>query len=189
MPGVVHPAVSTEHVVTRGEHKDHWTRVSAGQARHVSNVAPYQVQGQRVVSVTATGNRTMRHVATPEVEHSPDPPLTRLTVRLDPLRLEDILPGARILLEDTGAGLAIPAPQPQLGWSEAVCLEPVMCTADCTDVHSPGHTSSRTWQGWPPPTSVSPPRSAGTGYVYCELYRSTLTWRSTRVWARGAAGG
>ena len=92
MPGIVHPAVSTEHVVARGEHKDHRTRVSAGQARHVSNVAPYQVQGQRVVSLTATGNRTMRHVATPEVEHSPDTLLTRLTVGLDPLRLEDILP-------------------------------------------------------------------------------------------------
>ena len=121
-PGVIHPTVCTENVVTRGEHKDHGTRVGAGQAGHVSDVAPYQVQSKCVVSVTATGYRTMRHVATPEVEHSPDRPLTRLTVGLDPLRLEDILPGAGILLEDAGAGLTISASQPQLGGREAVCL-------------------------------------------------------------------
>ena len=29
--GLVHPAVSTEYVLTRGEHQDHGTRVSTGQ--------------------------------------------------------------------------------------------------------------------------------------------------------------
>ena len=107
-------------MVTRGEHQDHLARVSAGQTGNVSNVAPEQVQGQSVVSITATGS--VSHVTTPEVELSPGRPLTRLTVGFNPLRTEDVLPGAGILLEDAGAGLTISAAQPQLGRSEAVCL-------------------------------------------------------------------
>ena len=50
--GVVHPAVSTKYVVTRGEHQDHGTRVSTDKTGHVSDAAPVQVQGKRI-----TGNR------------------------------------------------------------------------------------------------------------------------------------
>ena len=118
--GVVHPTVRAEHVVTCGEHQDHLARVCAGQTGHVSNVACEQIQGHSVVSITTTGS--VSHVTTPEVELSPGWPLTRLTVSFYPLRTEDVLPGAGVLVKNTGAASAFSAPQPQLSGGQAVIL-------------------------------------------------------------------